>query len=800
MRRLAWILILTFTWSALLKAELPDERVLWQLFHAQKHRLLRKAIAEYQKQYPNWQPPAELMRWLSAVRKRAPTPWQAAFETALRRGDYPQLRKLARRYPQTLSCQKSDVLLAVAAAFAHGKDEEAALAWYQKALSCPNCPAKDVLDRALGQLTPKAFAKLLDLAKRRLTAFAYEEFAYQNTKRQVFSDLQRPQAYLKVDAEFLRQVVARRDLNAILAISWALQRQGDFAQARAWFAAGLELAPYHEDLAFGLLQSLIQLKQEQAVLEVGERYPKLRPQVGGYLLKRAWELYQQGDYSLSQKLAERVVKWLPEAEEANYLLGWLAFKRKDYQQAQRIFQALCSAHPEQGDYAHALVVSALQAGEDPDRLAERFPQVAIQKELIPYRARLAYQRKQFLRAYLIDPQSFAEYNRLAAPDWGIGAMARLKSGQAGLDRLHIAVAPWYGGSYPFPPNRFSLNLGRIELSSNRLKPSGIRALRASKHPLNEVQRIALAQEQAQLQRTPPPHSAEAAWLELTCQHEGVLNPYLQLGLTPIGAKLSPRPTARLRIGDWLDGAAWQWRWQAEAYRQPIRQSLLSYTGWEFFGKRWGRVLRNGARFSGLGLIGPLALYQAIESAFIDGQSTQDNWMVGYTLAAGYNLPWPGFFDYLSFGPYFYFMHYANNQNHFRPGHGGYFSPQAFYAGGVQLAFRTEEDKRFMIESRLALGIQHFREEATPWFPRGCASSPLCELKFPKNRETSFAPAGELRFVFQLHPQLQLVGGVYARQTQGWREAGGGLLVRVLFAPGSSVLSSDLPEVLFAAIE
>jgi Tfp pilus assembly protein PilF len=800
MRCLAWILILTLAWSALLKAEPPDERVLWQLFHAQKYRLLRQAIAEYQKQYPNWQPPAELMRWLSAVRKRAPAPRQAAFEAALRRGDYTQLRKLARRYPQALSCQTADVLLAVAAAFAQGGDEEAALAKYQKALSCPNFLAKDVLDQALWQLTPKAFAKLLDLAKGRLSAFAYEEFAYQNARRQIFSDLRRPQAHLKVDAKLLRQAVAHHDLDAILAISWALHRQGDFAQARTWFAAGLELVPYHEGLASGLLQSLIQLKQEQAVLEVGERYPKLRPQVGSYLLERAWEHYRQGDYSLSQKLAEQVVRWLPEVEEANYLLGWLAFKREDYKQAQRIFQALCSAHPEREDYAHALVISALQAGEDPDRLAERFPEVAVQQELIPYRARRAYQRKQFLRAYLIDPQNFAEYNRLATPDWGMGAMARFKSGQAGLDRLHMAVAPWYGGSYPFPPGRFDLNLGRIELSSNRLKSSGIRALRASKHPLNEVQRIALAQEQAQLQHTPPPHTAEAAWLELTYQHEGELNPYLQLGLTPVGAELSPRPTARLGISDWLDGAGWQWRWQAEAYRQPIRQSLLSYTGWEFFGKRWGRVLRNGAKFSGLGLIGPLALYQAIESAFIDGQSTQDNWMVGYTLAAGYNLPWPRFFDYFSFGPYFHFIHYANNQSHFRPGHGGYFSPQAFYAGGVQLALRTEEGKRFLLESRLALGIQHFREEAAPWFPRGCVSSPLCDLKFPKNRETSFAPAGELRFVFQLHPHLQLVGGVYARQTQGWREAGGGLLVRVLFAPGSSVLSSDLPEALFAAIE
>ncbi|MFN3919305.1 MAG: cellulose synthase subunit BcsC-related outer membrane protein, partial [Methylohalobius sp.] len=653
---------------------------------------------------------------------------------------------------------------------------------------------------ALWRLSPERFATLLEEAKPKLSPTAYAEISYQNLRRRLLAASQDPGwAPPELEPDLLAKASARRDLSLITALAWAWYRAGSFHQARAWFEAGLALAPKDRKLGQGLLSSLIGLKEDEAIVNLGQRYPYLRQDAGSYLLGRAWEYYRKSDYPTSQKLAEQAGRWLAQAEGAQYLQGWLALKRRQYEEAQRIFAALFKAHPNRPDYARALVTSHLQAGEDPERLGERFPQAELLAALSPHIAQRAFARKQFLRAYRFDPQAFAEFKRLTAPTLGLGGMTRFRSGQAGLDRLQIAIAPWYEGSYPLTTQQFALSLGRVELHSDRLKPAGIRALQASKEALSPSQQAALAKEAVAL-REAPWHTAEAAWLELAYRQEGRLNPYFQVGLTPIGAELSPRPTARLGISDWLDGAAWQWRWQAEAYRQPIRQSLLSYTGWEFFGKRWGRVLRNGARFSGLGLIGPLALYQAIEGAFIDGQSTQDNWMVGYTLAAGYNLPWPKFFDYLSFGPYFHFMHYANNQNHFRPGHGGYFSPQAFYAGGVQLAFRTEEGRRFLLESRVALGIQHFREEAASWFPRGCTSSPLCDLKFPKNRETSFAPSGELRFAFQLHPHLQLIGGVYARQTLGWREAGGGLLVRVLFAPGASVLSADLPEALFAAIE
>ncbi len=793
----AWLLLVVFWWPAWVLAQVgPDERILWQLFHAQKYRLLKQAIAEYRKRYPNWQPPAALARLLAPGRRR-PEPWQAELEQALRTSDSSRLIRLARRYPQAFTCRRADALLALARAYARSGEEQAALLWYRKALNCPDTQVEPMLAEALWQLSPQAFARLLAQSAPRLSPLAYNQLAYQHARRQAFSALQQLKPKLTVTQSLLRQAVAQRDKDLIQAVAWALHQQGELAKAHAWFEAGLKLAPDDQNLAAGLLQNLIRLRQDRAVWELGTRYPGLRQTAGSYLLERAWENYRQGDYPASQTLAEQAATWL-ESEDAQSLLGWLAFRRGEYQKAQRIFAALFQARPERQDYARALVASHLQAGEDPQRLAGHLGHPALLAELAPQLARQAFTRKQFLRAYALDPEAFPKLKRLAAPSWALGGMTRFKSGTAGLDRLKLSAIPWYEGSYVVTTHRLALNVARLELASDRLKPAGLRTLQASDQPLNQAQTAALKQEALRLNRHPPPHAVEAAWLELSYRQEGKLNPYLSLGLTPLGGQLPPRPTARIKIGDVVDGASWQLHWEAEAFRQPVRQSLLSYTGWELFGKRWGQVLRSGLKLSSLGLIGPFALYQSVEGAFVDGRRTKDNWMIGYHLAAGYDLAWPGF-DYLSFGPYFHFLHYANNQNHFRPGYGGYFSPQAFYAGGIQLALRTEEGRRFLLESRLGLGVQHFLEETASWFTRGCNGS-LCGLQFPANRQTSFAPSGELRFGFRLHPHLQLIGGVYARQTQGWREAGGGLLVRVSFEPGASVFSADLPEALFAALE
>ncbi|MFN3919926.1 MAG: hypothetical protein ACK4JF_06505, partial [Methylohalobius sp.] len=171
----AWLCLACLCWSfSLLAQDGPDERILWQLFHAQKYRLLKQAIAEYQKQYPGWQPPAELLRLLVPPKSKA-SRLPIRLNAALRRGDSAQLLKLARQFPTAFSCLRPEALSALAKAYAQLGKELQAFAWYRKALSCPQTKAEDLLFEALWRLSPERFATLLEEAKPKLSPAAYAE-------------------------------------------------------------------------------------------------------------------------------------------------------------------------------------------------------------------------------------------------------------------------------------------------------------------------------------------------------------------------------------------------------------------------------------------------------------------------------------------------------------------------------------------------------------------------------------------------------------------------------------------------
>lgn len=47
----------------------PDERILWQLFNSNKLTLLQSTISQWQKQFPKWSPPIQL---LTLIHKKQP--------------------------------------------------------------------------------------------------------------------------------------------------------------------------------------------------------------------------------------------------------------------------------------------------------------------------------------------------------------------------------------------------------------------------------------------------------------------------------------------------------------------------------------------------------------------------------------------------------------------------------------------------------------------------------------------------------------------------------------------------------
>ncbi len=68
------------------------------------------------------------------------------------------------------------------------------------------------------------------------------------------------------------------------------------------------------------------------------------------------------------------------------------------------------------------------------------------------------------------------------------------------------------------------------------------------------------------------------------------------------------------------------------------------------------------------------------------------------------------------GANFFAMHYANNQNAFTHGMGGYFSPQGYFLGNVPFTWSGHYINRWHYNIMGAVGVQAFQEDSAPLWP------------------------------------------------------------------------------------
>ena len=156
-----------------------------------------------------------------------------------------------------------------------------------------------------------------------------------------------------------------------------------------------------------------------------------------------------------------------------------------------------------------------------------------------------------------------------------------------------------------------------------------------------------------------------------------------------------------------------------ASRRPVTDSLLSYAGarddrFSLVDVEWGGVMASGGR---------------AELGWSDGSFGIYGYG-GYSVLTGHdvarNNKWEGgggFYMKLidsdtqrfTSGINFTSMGYSENLRYFTFGHGGYFSPQTYFAVTVPLALEGRNG-RLAYHVRGALGVQSFREDDAPYFP------------------------------------------------------------------------------------
>lgn len=151
-------------------------------------------------------------------------------------------------------------------------------------------------------------------------------------------------------------------------------------------------------------------------------------------------------------------------------------------------------------------------------------------------------------------------------------------------------------------------------------------------------------------------------------------------------------------------------------RRPVTDSLLSYAGVrdDRVGLEWGGVMATGGRADFGWDDGSFGLYAYGGYSVLTGHDVKRNtkWEGG-----------GGFYmrlvdtdsQRMTSGINFTSMGYGENLRYFTFGHGGYFSPQTYYAVTVPLTL-SGRTGRLAYQVRGALGVQAFQEDAADYFP------------------------------------------------------------------------------------
>lgn len=193
----------------------------------------------------------------------------------------------------------------------------------------------------------------------------------------------------------------------------------------------------------------------------------------------------------------------------------------------------------------------------------------------------------------------------------------------------------------------------------------------------------------------------------------------------------------------------QTSFKIDVARRSVTDSLLSYAGARDPGTGliWGGVTKTGGRLDVAYDAGRYGVYGNGSYYLLDGQNMPENSVVeiggglyaraverrSMRLTYGLNLT--------AFG-------YDKNLRRFSFGHGGYFSPQSYFAVSVPVEWEGYYN-RFSYRIGGAIGIQAFREDGTGYYPSDVGLT------------DAYAAALELA-----DPELQLQGGYAAKQSTG----------------------------------
>ncbi len=151
-------------------------------------------------------------------------------------------------------------------------------------------------------------------------------------------------------------------------------------------------------------------------------------------------------------------------------------------------------------------------------------------------------------------------------------------------------------------------------------------------------------------------------------------------------------------------------------RRAMTDSVLSYYGIhdQNSGKFWGAVTKNGGSVGLNYDNGRFGAYAEGSFYYYEGDNVRDNHSVGFKTGM-YTRFINTKTEQLSVGVHVEYQDFDNDQNHFTVGHGGYFSPQNYYAFALPFNYHRRIDN-FDVNVGAAIGYQSYKSDGGAYFP------------------------------------------------------------------------------------
>lgn len=242
-------------------------------------------------------------------------------------------------------------------------------------------------------------------------------------------------------------------------------------------------------------------------------------------------------------------------------------------------------------------------------------------------------------------------------------------------------------------------------------------------------------------------------------------------------------------------------------RDSEKDSQLSYAGLRdpagntlsTQGQIWGGVVANQGQVQFARGDAESGFYFSAGGQYLTGYHSRSNSRVDGTGGAYWRVMASPEFGNLTLGANFFGMHYANNQNAFTHGMGGYFSPQAYFLANVPLTWQGHYGTRWHYNVNGALGVQAFQEDSTPLWPLA-GDKPLETSQnnpmLPNVTSVSANYDFHSQVAYQIHTHWFAGAYFAANNTRNYSYASVGFFVRYTFREQPSTATT--PTGLFPA--